>query len=346
MQPKAALLYNEAFSYFDNLRMQPDGTYHMESDPEAVLEIIGDNESEYENILQLLSNEGFLAVRHNVNDSLEGTIEFLRREQPDVIFNFVEVFGNTARLEMSITGVFDLLGFAYTGASPVTLSNCQNKLLAKKLLNSVGIKTPSGQLVREFSELKNFILPAIVKPAFEDASVGIDANAVVYSDADLASRIEYCVNEFKQPALVEQYIVGRELNISLLGNKSPKMLAISEIDFSTLPENSPHIVSYQAKWEKGHELYHQTIPVCPAQIAPDIVATIEQQAKKAYKVLGLRDYARFDLRMDSNNEIYFIEANPNPDLSQDSGFVRSALASGFTYGGILAEILKLALARK
>jgi D-alanine-D-alanine ligase len=151
--------------------------------------------------------------------------------------------------------------------------------------------------------------------------------------------------EFEQPVLIEEYIDGRELNVAVLGDVKPKVLPISEIDFSKMPAHLHNIVSYQAKWEPMHEAYHKTIPKCPAKLPKKIEAEAKEIALKAFEAMGCRDYCRVDMRLSKDKKLYVLEVNPNPDLTEDAGFMRSMKHAGYSYKRALKTIVDLAAAR-
>ncbi len=249
---------------------------------------------------------------------------------------------------MNFAGLLELLNLCYTGAPPLTLGICQSKILTKKILTSLKIKTPKFKLLKSLDMPLNLGLryPLIVKPVYEDASVGIDNNSVVDNIDSLKKRIKYLFNYLNQPVLVEEFIPGRELNIAILGDENPVVLPISEIDFSNLPEGFHHIVSFQAKWDPYHITYHKTIPICPAPLEENIRKEVEQIALKCFKAVGCRDYARVDMRLSKDNELYVLEINPNPDLQEDAGFMRSASYAGYSYDTTLKMIVGFAFNRK
>ncbi len=303
---------------------------------------------EYELMVKRLCSSGFDAYILNIRDDINILLNDAKNNKPDVIFNFIELYKENSRLEMNMVGVLDLLEIPYTGAPPLSLANCQNKVLAKRLLNAQGIKTPNFIIAKETS--KNFKhdlkFPLIVKPAFEDASVGIENDSIVENNKQLGKRINYIFNSFQQPALVEEFIEGRELNAAVFGDKNPEALPISEIDFSEMPDHLYNIVSYQAKWDPLHESYHKTIPSCPAKLPIDIEQKVKKIALEAFKTLECRDYGRVDMRLTNDNEIFVLEVNPNPDLTEGAGFMRSAEAAGFTYEQTLEKIIHFAWARR
>jgi D-alanine-D-alanine ligase len=302
---------------------------------------------EYDYIAKKLTLVGFNAYTMNIKDNLELMLENLKEEKPDVIFNFVEIYKDNPRLEMNIVGLFELVGIPYTGAPAMGLANCQNKILAKRLLSSAGIRIPRFFIVQVKSTKYPHRLkyPLLVKPAFEDASVGIENESIVNSGKELRKRIEHVLKHFNQPALVEEFIEGRELNVAVMGDKKLKVLPISEIDFSSMPDYLHNIVSFQAKWDPNHESYHKTIPICPAPLPKNIEKRAKELAFKAFKVMGCRDYARVDMRLSKDNKLYVLEVNPNPDITEGAGFMRSATNAGMSYAQALKRIVKYALRR-
>lgn len=302
---------------------------------------------EFEIMAKKLKKLGFDAYTLNLKDDIHLFLNEIEKNKPDVIFNFVEIYKDRPRLEMNMVGLYELLGVTYTGAPALTLANCQNKFLTKKLLNYHGINTARFNLYSEMpDQLKlQSKFPVIVKPAYEDASVGIENESIVNNAEALKNRLEYVFKYFKQPALVEEFVEGREFNVSVVGDLRPKVLPISEIDFSKMPDHLHNIVSYQAKWDPHHESYHKTIPICPAKIPMRLEKKLKETALKAFKVMGTRDYARVDMRVNSDEEVFVLEVNPNPDLTEGAGFMRSASYGGMSYGMALKKIVMLAYQR-
>jgi len=305
--------------------------------------------TEFEYMAKSLTKAGYEAYTLNIVDNLQLFIKDYEKNKPDVVFNLVELFKDQPRLEMSFTGILELLGIAYTGAPPMALGTCQNKTLTKRILSSLSIRTPRYKIIKTMDRSFRLGLryPLIVKPALEDASVGIDDDAIVYNVDALKKRVEYVFRTFNQHALVEEFILGRELNVAVFGDKDPKVLPISEIDFSRMPYNLHPIVSFQAKWDPQHEAYHKTIPICPAQLPNKIREEAESMALQCFKTMGCRDYARVDMRLSKeDNKLYVLEVNPNPDLQEGAGFMRSSKHAGYSYKKTLKAIVDFAYERK
>jgi D-alanine-D-alanine ligase len=282
------------------------------------------------------------AVDRNVNRIINKLNSFF----PDIIFNFVESVEGISNYEYCNVGLFELLGFQYTGNTPACLGNCLDKERAKNILRSFNIDTPDSVVINKSNKIleKDFKLkyPVILKLLTEDASIGISEYSVVYNLHDLVKHVEFLSSTYNQDILAEEYIDGRELNIAVLGNK---VLPISEITFDSLPEGLPKIVTYDGKWIEKSIYYENTIPKCPAQLDLKVKKDIETIALSAFEALGCRDYARVDIRLNKNNKPYVIEVNPNPDISEDSGFARAAAANGLNYVDLLCSIANFALER-
>ena len=306
---------------------------------------------EMEAIAEAIKSGGHDVSIFSVDDDIHRLIDLLDHNPPDAVFNLCEAVLGKAELEMPIAGVYELFDVSYTGAPALTLGIALNKAIAKAIFVANGIPTPRHITVYKGDEVPNHDLhfPLIVKPIAEDASIGIDNNSIVYSDHSLRERVAFVHNEFKEGALVEEFIDGREINVAVLGTMTGgfEALPVSEIRFDTMPEGNPHIVSYEAKWVEESPLYKTTVPHCPADLDPDIAQAAQALALKAADLLGLRDYGRVDMRMrGTDNALFVLEANPNPDISRDAGFIRSAITSGRTYEQILVHIAECALARK
>ncbi len=280
-----------------------------------------------------------------VKDDIVDLISDLREYDPGVVINLCEgVFGES-HLEMTIPCLLELLRTPYTGSSSLALGLCQNKGLAKDVLTANGIPTPKYQVILSGEEeISGLSFPLMVKPLREDASIGISKESVVRGEAELKARVNYIRENYHQPALVEEYIEGRELNVAILGNDPPQVLPISEILFLNKGTDQPKLVDYHAKWVEESDAYKSTKPVCPAHLSPHFRDLVASTALKAYRVLGCRDYARIDIRL-RDGAPYVLEANPNPDISPEVGFHRSLKAAGIAYEDFIRRLINFALNR-
>ena len=303
---------------------------------------------EREDIVHALQGLNYKSMLFNVDGDIQRFVNFLKDEDPDVIFNLCESVGNASIHEMHAAGIYELMGIPYTGADALTLGLALNKSRVKEILLYHGLPTPRFQVIKSPIRItldESLHFPLIVKPSREDASIGIDSNSVVYNLEDLKKRVRYIFRQFDQPALVEEYIDGRELNVGILGNRKPIVFPISEIDMSTLPKEYHRIISYNAKWMKGTAEYEHTRGVCPAPLPAELETKIKELALRAYHIVGCRDYARVDIRLSKDHQPYILEVNPNPDISDDAGFARSARTYGYTFEVLISKIIECALER-
>jgi D-alanine-D-alanine ligase len=296
---------------------------------------------------ELLRAAGHQTSVYAVSD-VAGVTRFLDVERPELIFNVCESLRGDDSLTMAVAGVFDLLGVPYTGSSALTLGLALDKAITKALFRAYGVPTPAYALVEPDTSLDRLDLcyPLIVKPVREDASNGITAASVVTDADQLAQRVRFIWRAFDQPALVEEYIDGRELNAALLAASPSEwiVLPISEITFEGYGDQ-PRIVCYESKWVPASAAYHGTVPCCPAALPDDVVAQVHEVALRAARAVGLRDYGRIDLRLRADKEVFVLEANPNPDISRDAGFLRAAAASGRSHAATICEIVERAAER-
>lgn len=341
---KVAVVFNDTSSnYYENKEKKSNLNFKPYFEIEEVNPL-----HEYEKIADSLRKSGYEAYVLNIKDNISLFLEDVRKNKPEVIFNLVEIYKDQPRLEMNFTGLLELMNLAYTGAPPSALAICQNKILTKRILKSLRVLTPKFQVINPHDSYFKISLkyPLIVKPAFEDASVGIDNNSVVNNIEELKKRAEYLFDYLNQPVLVEEFILGRELNVAVFGDEEMEVLPISEIDFSELPDGYHPIVSFHAKWDPYHITYHKTVPICPAPLDEKVRKKAEKIALKCVKALGCRDYARVDMRLTHDNKLYVLEVNPNPDLQEDAGFMRSANHANYSYDLTLKMIVDFAYKRK
>jgi D-alanine-D-alanine ligase len=272
----------------------------------------------------------------------------LRARKPDLVFNLVESLDCDAQHEAVLPSLFELCGVRYTGSGPLALATALRKDRAKEVLRAHRVPTPQGFVVDALSDLPAMKLPPfplIVKPTREDASTGIELASVVYNPTQLKQRVEAVLQRYRQPALVEQFIGGREVYVSLVGNgASLTALPMHEVDFSDMPAGAPHIVTYEGKWNTDSPEYHGTRPM-KAELPPAARARLADAARAAFDALELRDYARVDLRLASDGKAYVIDVNPNCDLSNGAGVSRAAGFGGIAYPELIERICFAAVAR-
>ncbi len=265
----------------------------------------------------------------------------------DVVFNLVESLGGDSRMEVLVAAVLDASGVPYTGSPPRAMFVGLYKPLARALLAFHGIPIPQGKVIghpEEHLEDIRFPFPWIVKLSHEDASHGISTDNVVFSQEEARRRLRYLLRTYRQPVLVEEFVDGREIEATILGEgEDAEVISLSEIDFSGFPEGKPRLVTYRAKWAKRSPEYKGTVHVEVRELDPAIRMHVVRSTLKAYRMLGLRDYGRVDLRLRSGGEPVVLDVNPNPDVSPDAGLALAAVRSGMGYEGLIERIVRGAL---
>ncbi len=309
-------------------------------------------EEEMQLIVRALEGADHVVELHNVRDDVHGMMAVIARFKPDVVMNLVEFFRDDVEHEHHVPALFELLGVEYTGTRPLSLSLCQKKPQAKALLAAAGVPVPRGIVIETGKATpKELALryPLIVKPAYDDASGGIDTGSVVHDRAHLEARVAHLLGDNKHAVIVEEYIDGREIHCAILGDKP---LPLYEMHFKGGLDDDgkpmPRIITYRAKWDPYSRDHHAVEGRCPIpDLEPEIVGRIQAVALAAYRTLGCRDYARVDMRLDTaTGDVFVLEVNPNPDLADSCALAASARAGGRTYDQLVCEIVGLALARK
>ncbi len=280
----------------------------------------------------------------------EDIAENLKKAQPDMVFNIAEGINSPSR-ESQVPVICELLGIPYTGSDPFTLAMCLNKARAKEVMSFHHIPTPAFQVLTHPEELLNGLkFPVIVKPLWEGSSMGIRDDSLVFDRSDIPSRVERIVSEYRQPAILESFLSGREFTAALLGNEEGlRVLPLVEIDFLTLPEGASRIYSYEAKWVWDTPGAPLKIFTCPAEIEREMEMAIADLCKEAYVALGCRDWCRIDVRLDESMKPHVLELNPLPgilpDPDENSCFPKAARAAGMSYGDLIREVVRIARAR-
>jgi D-alanine-D-alanine ligase len=262
-----------------------------------------------------------------------------------IVFNLGEGLEGRLFEEARIAWALEAMGYCFTGSRGDAIAHSVHKAQAKTLLAANGVGTPPWCLFRHPDEVDtlatDLLFPLIVKPVAEDASIGVGPDAVVHTVQALRQRVAYIVERYRQAALAEVFVAGREFNISLWGDP-PQVLPLAEIDFSAFADSHVRIVSFAAKWEVDSFEYHHTPVLCPAPVDPDLGARIADTAWRAWAAMGCRGYARVDMRVSEEGTPYVVEVNCNPDLSPDAGFCRAARAAGYSYEDMVIHILEIA----
>jgi D-alanine-D-alanine ligase len=266
----------------------------------------------------------------------------------DLIFNLTESYAGDDTKDKDIASYLELLNIPYTGSGPQALLLAQNKSIAKKIFDFHEIRTPdfATSYKGRTDHSHDIEFPLIVKPVSEDGSIGIDSGAVVDSVKELMERIHYIHEEFDTPALIEEYIEGREIYASILGNENPEVLPLIELDLSKLPKGTPRIACQDVKFDHETEAYKVTKSAPVEDLGEETTQKLQETGLAAYRALGLRDYGRVDMRLNKKGEVYVIEANPNPWLASVAEFTMAAKKAGYSYTDMIEKMVGLAQARQ
>ena len=294
--------------------------------------------------LQRLGHEvETLAVFNNVT----AIIDKLKTFAPDIVFNLSESFYHDRSHEPNLTALLDLMRVRYTGSGSDALLLCKDKALAKKVLAFHRVRLPHfvvSHRAHPLRRLRRFKYPAFVKPVCEDASDGICRASFAKDEKEAIERGRFIHQKFNCDALIEEYIEGRELYLSVLGNHRLTVFPPREIFFSQVPEDVPKFATAHAKW---NDQYREKWGIRNGPAAPlpeGLPDHLGDLARKVYRLLKIRGFGRIDVRLTPAGEVYVIEANPNPCLAQDEDFAQSACMSGVEYDKLIQEILDTSLA--
>ncbi len=287
-----------------------------------------------------LSELGHAPVAIPFTRDLPGFVARLRQEETEAVFNLCESVDEDPLLIGHPAAVLELLDLPFTGSSSMALTVSTDKLLVKRLMAAAGIRTAAffgfdgGEAPRRMA-LK---FPLIMKPRWQDAGIGIEQESIILGAKGLAETLHDYYRRFG-PLLVEEYIEGREFNVSLLGDPLARIMPLAEIDFSGLPPGLFRIVGYRAKWDEESDEYRFSRRVFPDDLPLDLARSIRRTARECFTIFGLRDYGRVDLRVDYRGRVNVLEVNANPCLSPDAGFTAAAARADLDYRKMVGELV-------
>jgi D-alanine-D-alanine ligase len=335
-RPRIVVIYNRDFE-------------GAESDPENKAR--EDVKDVAQDILRILKGAGYETDEVGVTNDIPVAVAAISAMKPSAVFNLCESIHGDNRFESLMPLLLDLANIPYTGSCSFGLSLALRKEKVKQILRGCGVPVARGGLVNSVEESRplELVFPVIVKPAREDASIGICSESVTKDRDAMEKRVAHVLATYRQPALVEEYIEGREIYVSILErpNGEPQVFPFFEIDFSDMPSDRPNIVSFEGKWVESSVEYKGTRPVRCEKLTSGLRATITQTAIDAFRAVGLRDYGRMDIRLSKDGVPYIIDVNPNCDLSDlAGGYSRAAKAAGLSYKDLILRIVDLALNRQ
>jgi D-alanine-D-alanine ligase len=300
-----------------------------------------------QNLYEALTSLGYpvtkLAVRGNLDELEDILCSFPPKDT--FIFNNCDGFNGNNLGAVDVIRLIERMGFKHTGAAADSIELCIDKPHSKERLIQCGVPTPRYQVFERAEGEFHLEFPVIIKPSVEDASMGIDLDSVVSNRECLLHKIAYIVEKYEQPAIVEEFVCGRELAVAMWGNEVLEVLPITEEDFSWVTNPLERLLTYDSKW-KTDSPYYQNIPArVPAALNRKETQVVKKAAEGSFRAMGLRDLGRVDIRF--NNGIpYVIDINELPDLSPDAGFWNSVRATGITYPQMVERILTYALKRE
>lgn len=281
----------------------------------------------------------------------ESAFEKFKEVKPDIVFNIAEGINGISR-ESQIPAMLDMLQIPYTGSDALTLGICLDKSRTKEILSYHNIPTPKFFVADNYNTPihHSFNFPLIVKPKSEGSSKGIFSSSLVRHNDELLSEIKRIIDEYHQPALIEEYLPGREFTVSVIGNDGETIvLPIIEIKYDKFPEDVEHLYSYEAKWILDTKESNFDVFECPALLVEELKDNIEETVLRTFKVLGCKDWSRVDVRLDKDGIPNIIEINPlpgiMPDSNENSSFPKAARAAGIDYNKMIQIVLYAACKR-
>lgn len=329
---RVAVLYTSVFEALKDIKEE----HREEMDLEVNARMVAD----------ALQAAGFDAWPHAFGKDPGELVAALGVMKPDAVFNLSECPMLSPEKEMHACALLELLRLPYTGNGPLTLGICNSKALSKQLLVAAGIPTPPSRLYTATPEEDPEIpYPLVVKPANEDGSAGITEDSFVSDLEGLRRQVKWLKDGFRQNALAEKFVGGREFNVGVLGNGT-EVDPHRSLPPAELVYKNPkwRLCSYESKWISTHPSYAEIISVVPAEAPRELLDRLSRTTLECARIFRLVGYARVDFRMDESGGLYVLEVNPNPDISPDAGMTRAARAAGIPHAELIREILRLGLA--
>jgi D-alanine-D-alanine ligase len=296
-------------------------------------------------VLACLKRLGHEVETLAVFDNVLAMVEKIKAVAPDVVFNLTESFHMLRSNEPNVPALLELLKVHYTGAGPDALLLCKDKSLAKKLLAYHRVRVARfvvSSKARPLKRLRRFVYPAFVKPISQESSDGIAMASFARDEAEVLERVRFLHEKFDGDVLIEEYIEGRELYVSVLGNKRLAVFPPRELFFGEVPDDVPKFATSKAKWDDAYRKKWGIKNDAPAPLPDGVGAELERVARKVYRVLKIRGLGRIDVRLTQQNEIIVLEANPNPSLAKEDDFAQSAATGGLDYDALIQKILDYA----
>jgi D-alanine-D-alanine ligase len=311
-------------------------------EPVPLAEVNPDWRTEWD-VFMTLKRRGHAVVAIGVHDDLTPIRQAVEDFKPTIVFNLLEAFDDVGVFDQNVVSYLELLKIPYTGCNPRGLTLARDKSLARKLLAYHRIPSPDFAVVpfgRAPTVPKRMRYPLIVKSLTYESSIGISQASVVANEEQLATRVKFIHDTLGTPAIVEQFVDGRELYVGVLGNNRLRVLPVWEMSFAKMPGDNWRIATERVKWNVEYQKKHG-IDTAEAKLPEALVPRIQHLAKRTYRALELSGYARIDFRMDAEGRAYVIEANPNPQIAKLEDFAMSAARANMSYSRLLERIIAL-----
>jgi len=303
--------------------------------------------TEYD-VVRAIAALGHEVHKLGVSDELAPLRQAIQDGRPDVVFNLLEEFQGQAVHDHNVVGFLELMRAPYSGCNPRGLVLARDKALSKKILHYHRIRIPAFAVVpvgRRLRRPRSLDFPLIVKSLIEEASLGISRASVVHNDEKLAERVRFIHDKLGTDCIVEQYIPGRELYVGVIGNRRLTVLPPWELIMENPPDSGPFIATRKVKWDPDYQAKREVFIDRAQDLSAELLRHADNVSRRIYRLLDLTGYARIDFRLNPAGELYFLEANPNPDIARDAEFASSADAAGIPYEDLLDRLLRLGLRR-
>lgn len=297
-------------------------------------------------ILEALKQLGHEVEYLAIFDDLDLLRQKLEKFEPDLIFNQADQFKNNRAFDQNIVSFLEMQGVPFTGCGSTGLTLCKQKGISKKILSYHRIHVPAFTVIprgRRIAKPTRLKFPILVKPLKEEASLGISQASFVETDEQFKERVQFIHEKYDNDAIAEEYIEGRELYVSILGNHRLQVFPIRELVFREVPPDEPKIATYKAKWDEQYRDRWGLDYQFAEGLEPGDIRQIERTCRHIYRLLTIDGYGRIDLRLTPTNRIYFIEANPNPHLASEEDFAQSALKVGIKFPQLIERIIRVGM---
>jgi D-alanine-D-alanine ligase len=280
-----------------------------------------------------------------ISDELESLRALIADWKPNIAWNLLEEFRGRQDLDWPIAGFLELMQLPYTGCRPRGLMLARDKAMSKKLLAFDGLRVPRFAVFpmgRRVERPKDLGFPLIVKSLVQEASLGISQKSIVDSDAKLRERVAFIHRNNRSDAIAEEYIAGRELNVGILGNE---VLPVWELQFRDMAPGAKWIATSNVKHNRAYQRKHSIYQGHADDLSDDLREHVVRTTKQIARTLDLDGFSRIDYRLDANGGLYFLEANPNPDVARTEEFASAARKAGVEYPELIQRILELGMWR-